>query len=142
VGPVRRVDGDEDRADLRGGVLQHGPLGHVRRPDPDPVALGHAGVDQAEREHVNFGTQLLVGPSAAGRDLDESLALRPGRDRPVEVVTDGVAEQGHVGDAGVVRQAGRRGDEVVQAYLHSRRYCRHGVVLLGRERCGPPLARR
>ena len=39
VGAVRRVDVDEDRADLRGGELDEHPLGGVRRPDADPVAL-------------------------------------------------------------------------------------------------------
>jgi hypothetical protein len=119
VGTVRRIDVDEDRADLRAGVLQHGPLGHVRRPDPDSVALDDAGVDQAERERVNLGTQLLVGPPAAGRDLDESLMLRLGRDRLVEVIADSVTEQGHVGEAAGVRRAGRRDGEVVHVSYFS-----------------------
>jgi hypothetical protein len=45
------------------GVLDEFPR---QRPDPDPVALIYAGVDQAERERVNLGSQLLVGSSAAG----------------------------------------------------------------------------
>ena len=39
VAAVRRVDVDEDRADLRGGVLDEDPLGTVRRPDADAIAL-------------------------------------------------------------------------------------------------------
>src|SRR6266511_829441 len=42
MGAVRRVDVDEDRADLRGGVLDHHPLRPVRRPDADPVTLRDA----------------------------------------------------------------------------------------------------
>ncbi len=39
VRPVGGVDVDEDRADLRRGELDDDPLGAVRRPDADPVAL-------------------------------------------------------------------------------------------------------
>ena len=43
MGAVGRVDVDQDRADLGGGVLRDRPLGAVRRPDADPVALRDAG---------------------------------------------------------------------------------------------------
>ena len=39
VDPVGGVDVDEDHADLGGGVLRQRPLGAVRAPDADPVAL-------------------------------------------------------------------------------------------------------
>ena len=39
AGPVRRVDVDEDHAELRRRVLDERPLGAVRAPHPDAVAL-------------------------------------------------------------------------------------------------------
>jgi hypothetical protein len=63
-GPVRRVDVHQDRADLRGRVLGERPLGAVRRPDPDPVALGDAQLDQAEGERVHVGGEFRVRPAA------------------------------------------------------------------------------
>ena len=42
VGAVRRVDVDQDRSDLGGGVLGDRPCGAVGRPDPDPVTLARS----------------------------------------------------------------------------------------------------
>ena len=105
---VAGVDVDQDRADLGRGVLQQRPLGHVRRPDPHPVALGHAVPEQAQGQRVDVGPQLRVGPPPPGRHVDQRLPPGTGRDRPVEVVADGLAEQGRVGRAGRVgRQLGQ-----------------------------------
>ena len=73
AGPVGGVDVDQDRAELGGGVLGEGPLGAVRRPDADAVALVDAGCQQAEGEGVDLGVQLRVGePRPDGRSTRAS----------------------------------------------------------------------
>ena len=42
------------------------PLGAVRRPDADPVALAHAERVEPERAGVDLGDELRVAPAAAG----------------------------------------------------------------------------
>ena len=82
VAAIGRVDVDEDRADLRRGVLDQHPLGAVRRPDPDPVALLDPHREQATSDPVDVVVQLAVGPSAAARHVDERLTLREPLHRP------------------------------------------------------------
>ena len=81
VGAVGRVDVDQDRADLRRGVLDEHPLGAVRRPDADPVALGdRRRASRPERHLVDLGVELGVGPAAAGGHVDQRLTVaEPGR---------------------------------------------------------------
>ena len=94
VGPVGRVDRDEDGADGRGGELQQGPLGAVGGPDPDPVAGLDARAEQCSGEAVDVRCQLGVGPAAARGDVDQGLvAWHPGGRAP-QVGTDGVAQKG------------------------------------------------
>ena len=82
VGAVGRVDVDQDRADLRGGVLGERPLGAVRRPDADPVALGDAGRRSARARTASTSRSSSgPGPAPAGRELDQRLAVGVGRDR-------------------------------------------------------------
>ena len=78
VGPVGGVDVHQDRADLRGGVLDHRPLGAVRRPDPDPVARLGAAFDQRGGDPAGRFVELAVGPAATRRALDERLPVREG----------------------------------------------------------------
>ncbi len=106
VGAVRRVDVDQDDADLRRGVLDERPLGDVRRPDADPVALGQPRREQPERHRVDVVAQLAVGPPPAGRHLHQRLGVGLRGGHPVEVVADRVAEQRHVGRAGGVGRDG------------------------------------
>ena len=58
--PVRGVDVHQDRADLRRGVLREHPLQRVGRPDPDALAVLHAGGDERFREPVGLGGELRV----------------------------------------------------------------------------------
>ena len=81
VAPVRRVDVDEDRADLRGRELHDHPLGAVRRPDPDPVASDDAGREQAASAAVDLGAELCVGPADPLVARDDRFGL-PGAPRP------------------------------------------------------------
>ena len=93
VGPVGRVDVDQDRADLGGGVLGDRPLGAVGGPDPDPVALADAGPDQPDREGVDVGVELGPGPAPAGRDLDQRLAVGVPGDGRLEVGPDRLLQE-------------------------------------------------
>ena len=96
AGAVGGVDVDEDRADLGGGVLGDGPLGPVRRPDANAVALGDARAEQAVGEGINLVLQLRVAVAQAGRDVDQGEAVGEGGGRAVEVRADRVAEQRRV----------------------------------------------
>ena len=102
VAAVGRVDVDQDRADLRGRVLHEHPLGAVRRPDADPVALGDAQRQQAERERVDVGVQLAVGPAPVRRHVDQRLAVAAAGHRALQVGPDRLAEQRGVGGGGGV----------------------------------------
>ena len=62
-------------ADLRGRVLDEDPLGAVRRPDADPVALGDADLQERRRDPVDRIVELLVTPPASGRDVDERVVF-------------------------------------------------------------------
>ena len=106
VRAVRRVDVDQDRADLRRRVLGQHPLRAVRRPDADPVTLGDAGTDQPAREAVDLGTQLGVRHPDAARAVDERVALGHPGHRRVEVVTDGLLEEQRLARSDGVREGG------------------------------------
>ena len=96
TGAVRRVDVHQDRADLRGRVLGERPLGAVRRPDADPVPLGDAHLEQAERERVHVGREFGVSPPPPGlrlRPVHQRLALTERPHGGIEVAADRVAQQ-------------------------------------------------
>ena len=93
VGAVGRVDVDQDGADLRGGELHQRPLGAVRPPDADAVALADARTDQAARDGVDVGLQLRPGPAPPARALDQRLAVGVRRDGARQVVPDGLLQQ-------------------------------------------------
>ena len=106
VGPVGRVDVDEDRAHLGRGELDDDPLRAVGGPDPDPVALLDAGGDEPSGRHVHVPLQLGPGPSGPLLDVDQRLPVREPRDRVVEVVADRLLDEGDVGLADGVGQSG------------------------------------
>ena len=93
VGPVRRVDRHQDRADLRGRVLRDRPLGAVGRPDADPVPLRHPRAEQAGGERVDVTVEVGVGPPSPARELDERLAVTVRCDGALEVGADGLLEE-------------------------------------------------
>ena len=53
VGPVDRVDGHRDRADLGGGEQEREPVGNVGGPDAEVVALADADGKQAAGKVVH-----------------------------------------------------------------------------------------
>ena len=108
VGPVGRVDADEDDADLGRGVLQLHPFRAVRGPDADAVALRDAAAQQAAGERIDLGAQLGVGESAAGGVLDQRVPVTVRRRGAIEVVADGLLEQRGVGGTAVVGRGGLR----------------------------------
>ncbi len=101
VRAIGRVDVDQDRADLGGGVLHDRPLRAVRRPDADPVALGDARGDQAAGQGVHVGVERGVGPAPPGRHLDQGVAVAVLGDDPLQVGPDGLLEK--VGAARALR---------------------------------------
>ena len=82
VGAVRRVDVDEDHADVGGGVLQQRPLGVVRAPQSDPVADLQAESEQPGAEPLDPLAELGVGPADALVAGDEGVVVAVGGDRP------------------------------------------------------------
>ncbi len=104
VGPVCGIDVDQDRADLRGGVLDHRPLRAVRRPDPDAVPRLGAAFDQRGGDPAGRLEELGIGPASARRAFDHRLAVRECRGRSGEVVADRFVEQRRAGGSGVVGQ--------------------------------------
>ncbi len=96
MGAVGRVDVDQDRADLGGGVLRDRPLGAVRCPHADPVALGDARSDQADGQRVDVAVELRPGPAASAGELDQRLTVRMSDHRGLEVRTDGLVEERRV----------------------------------------------
>ena len=120
---VGRVDLDQDRADLGRGVLDERPLGDVRGPDPDAVAGPDPRPEQSERQRVDAGDELGVGEAAAGRDVDEGLAVGVPGGGAVEAVPDRVAEQRDVGGAGGVRREGGGHGDSSERHVAQRTSC-------------------
>ena len=111
VAAVGGVDVDQDRPDLRGGVLQDGPLGAVGAPDADPLALRDAQGEERTRQAVDVVVQLGVAPPPGlfaghrGR-LDQGIVVREPRRDPFEVRANGFLEQRDVSVPGCVSKHG------------------------------------
>ena len=102
VGAVRRVDVDEDDADLGRGVLQQRPLGVVRAPQPDPVAGLEAERRSGPwRSASTRSAKLVVRPADALVAGDERLDVAVGGDRAGQVGADRLVEQRDVGRSGI-----------------------------------------
>ena len=67
VAAVGGVDVDQDRPDLRRGVLQDGPFGAVGAPDADPLPLRDAQGEERTREAVDVVVQFGVAPPRGRR---------------------------------------------------------------------------
>ena len=108
--PVRRVDVDEDRADLGGGVLHDRPLGAVRRPDADPVAALDAEREEGPGALVDGGDELGIRVAQPLVTRDEALDVWVRGGDPVEVVADRLAQQRLAGRPGCIAHGslGRR----------------------------------
>ncbi len=106
MGPVGRVEVDQDGTHPRRGVLDQHPLGVVRAPDPNPVALFDAQGHQPSSQLVHGRIQLGIRePYVLERD-DEGLPVAEASGGGGQVVTDGLADQRHRGGAVRVRQRG------------------------------------
>ena len=104
VGPVGRVDVDEDDADLRRGVLQQRPLGVVRAPQPDPVTRLEPEADQAPGAAAHPLAELGVGPAHTLMAGHEGLDVAVGGDGAGQVGADGLVEQRDVGRSRIAGQ--------------------------------------
>ena len=93
VEPVRRVDVDEDHPGLRGRVLGQRPLGTVRAPHADPIALVQARREHPSGEPVHCLAELPVRVADPVAAVDESVGIGNARDRSLEVVPDRLPEQ-------------------------------------------------
>ena len=85
VRPVGRVDVDENRTDLGGGILDDHPLRAVGRPNPDPVADVDADAEQAAGHLVHRGVELAVGVAQPLLATDENLPVGKRGDRYFEI---------------------------------------------------------
>ena len=106
VRAIGRVDVDEDRSDLRGGVLHDHPLDAVGRPDPDAVAGADPGAQEPGRRGVDRRVELRVGQAHVLVAADERGAVGEAGRRALEVDADGVAEQRRLGGAVAVGRSG------------------------------------
>ena len=102
VCPVGGVDVDQDGADLGGRVLDDGPLGSVRRPDPHAVTLGDTPADQAPRDDVDLIVEFAVGPPLSLRQVDKCLDIGVCGDRACEVGADGLFDERGCGGPRVI----------------------------------------
>ena len=90
---VRRVDVDEDHADLGGGVLHERPLGIARAPDPDAIAGLMTRREQTAGERRHPVGELAIGPPDPLMAGHERFAVAVLRDGPGEVLSDRLVEQ-------------------------------------------------
>jgi hypothetical protein len=104
VGPIGRVDVDEDRADLGRCVLHERPLGAVGRPDPDPVALDDPTAGEPAGQRVDVGGERGIRPALARCAVDQRLVFGEAGGRGVEVGRDRLVQEREVGFAGRDRQ--------------------------------------
>ena len=118
IGPVDRVDGDEDRVPAAGPAVRGDraldvgePLGRLR-----PVGLGDGaeelGVERLRRELANLLDRLRIGPCASGERIPQADDPRRGQDR--RRVRDRL--RADVSDAAVADPVdGAQRDDVAQA---------------------------
>ena len=93
VATVRRVHVDEDRADLRRGVLRDRPLDAVRTPDPHAIARRDPYGEERAGRPFDLGMQLRVGESEPLMQGDDRLGIGARRGRAVELRPDRPTEQ-------------------------------------------------
>jgi hypothetical protein len=94
-GAVRRVQVHQDHPDLGGGVLDEHPLGAVRAPDAEAVALLQAHGQQRPGDALDLHDQLGVGqPDVLERD-DQRLPVAVPGGGGRQVLADRLAEQRH-----------------------------------------------
>jgi hypothetical protein len=101
---VGRVDGHEDRADARGGVLGDDPLVAVGRPDADAIARPHAAGEQAAGGERHLVPQLAIGRAVALLAYHQRLAVTEALHGAAQTLADGQLQQRDVAGAGGVRE--------------------------------------
>ena len=100
-GPVRGVDRDQDRADAGRRVLHQHPLRVVGAPDPDSVALGHAGGHQPAGHPIDLSSELGVAVAQTLLDRHQRIAVAVLGDGAGQVLGDRLLQQRHRGRSGV-----------------------------------------
>ena len=101
---VGRVDGHEDRADARGGVLDDEPLVAVGRPDADAIARAHPAGQQSAGGQRHLVPQLAIRGPVALLAHHQRLALAEALDGAAQALADGQLQEGSVARAGGVRE--------------------------------------
>ena len=97
--PVGRVDVDHDQPGLGGGELGDHPFAVVGRPDADPVAGLQPQRDQPGGAGVDPFVQLGIAPAHVLMAHDQRRPVAEALHHLVEMHTDGVADQRHIGGA-------------------------------------------
>ena len=97
VGPIGRVDVDQDGAHPGGCELQERPLDTRRGPDADALALPDAGGQESQRHPLHLGGQLRPRQThTLVAAHQREVVGQPGRSRG-QRLADGLAGQGQVG---------------------------------------------
>ena len=95
MGPIRRVDGDQNRPNLGRPVLHQRPFGAVRRPNTNPVTGPHTEGEQSESNGINITPKLVIGPPSSGLAIDHCVPFPVAIDDFGQVCSDGVTDQCH-----------------------------------------------
>ena len=90
--PIRRVDVDEDHAELRRGELDERPLGVVRTPHADTVTHLEPERQEPAGDVVHRIVELRVREAEPLMAADERVRVRERCHRPFEVRADGLTE--------------------------------------------------
>ena len=106
VRAIGRVDVDQDHADLGRRVLDQRPLGAVRRPDAEPVALAQAGRASAPGRRGRPRRRARRSCSAAPDGRTPARGDRLARDRALEVGADRLSQQ-RAGRGPMIHGSGR-----------------------------------
>lgn len=93
VAAVGGVDVDEDRSDLRRGILHERPFADVLRPDADPVALLHSTFEKADGQCVGVTIEVGVRPPPIRMPVDQCQRFGIPRGGAFDVLGDGDPEQ-------------------------------------------------
>ncbi|SKV70685.1 Uncharacterised protein [Mycobacteroides abscessus subsp. abscessus] len=102
VSAVGGIDIDQNRTDLRSGVLHQHPLGAIRSPDTDPVTGRDTQRHEPACNAIDLRIKLTIGPSTVARYIDEGIDIGMSPGYPFEVFPDRFLDDRREGSPGVI----------------------------------------
>jgi len=93
VGPIRRVDVDQDRADPGGGVLGQDPFVAIRRPDANPLTLANTLGEQGTGHQVDLVEELPVRGAIALVRNHQRVVIGYPANRAPQVLADRLTQE-------------------------------------------------